>query len=995
MNNNNHPSQEKQFLSDDRVKVRSINGVEVVVAATTKRPPPPPPILVVASRPRTATTTFQATSSQPPLQQHPHTSSNNSTSSSSHTTTTTALTWNHCPTKPPPNHFSPSSSKSIIQPIQMTDLCSDNEEDNDNNDNSERMNHSRTTTTNNPEPNEQPLNFFFDSFELVPLQRHGKIISYGARDSVLSQQISTYIHNMVEEEFDERIRPYHTTCHDDSKQSSYYATGMNHEGTTRIGSNFQAELLPRHNDNDEDDSSSSEAYIEAQVWDPERFNRCVSAHDALVLAGILQGSSLPRQTQCLQLLHECQYNVQMWKQHPFIRNNPTRISILKATDLDTALKEHIKDDGSYKKKNQTESIRQMAHRLGIECDTVAVEYHRRLKDEDYGFFPARKRRRQKENEDDNEEESDSDYCVVCDDGGELILCDKCDRPYHLYCHQPALPEIPEGAWFCSDCRMRSPALCDRAISPKKLITSPQAKKKKTISLDPELRNSLKSFQLEIKAPPQRPIPPVRLPTQTGIPAGTAAAIAARLRMNTGYPVSNIGGRPGSEGPYGYNPSLMMPRPQNMGYVHPSSLTRAAVAHPSNLANMQTSEAQRELHRTYLRYVGYQGQSEASARAVAAYAQQQQQQQQQHTQNEQQSLSQGHSSSDRNMLSNQFHSVPQHGSTARHAQPYTLAQQQTRQSSSQNSQSVIEKGNAVAVQNRGNTALQPQPPRESEIDDATRRFQSQVVRLVSGVAQKDISRLRQVYESSHQQTETSSKNSSDSNGNELDGKTVPAPSIGSEPHKETAPTPSVASELSKESTQVPSNGHEPHRETTPEPPEKVTDQQGAASNVVEKGADSVVVSSTREGGMSIAERKHNTTKRFNVALDCTDEGLLITLTPLGTMDNNMGICFDGYRRKKDGSIGPSELRNEIPRGSKVLAVNGRSLEGLGWNHAIDFIKASASQGRPQAIFTLQRLEKGSQEYIIYEKNRKAREEEKQKARDYEKNRKAREEEENRK
>ena len=43
----------------------------------------------------------------------------------------------------------------------------------------------------------------------------------------------------------------------------------------------------------------------------------------------------------------------------------------------------------------------------------------------------------------------SDYCEVCDDGGDLILCDGCPSAYHIHCLK--LSDIPEGTWYCPEC----------------------------------------------------------------------------------------------------------------------------------------------------------------------------------------------------------------------------------------------------------------------------------------------------------------------------------------------------------------------------------------------------------------------------------------------------------------------------------------------------------------------------------------------------------------
>uniref|UniRef100_A0A4W3HKS7 Chromodomain helicase DNA binding protein 5 n=1 Tax=Callorhinchus milii TaxID=7868 RepID=A0A4W3HKS7_CALMI len=44
-----------------------------------------------------------------------------------------------------------------------------------------------------------------------------------------------------------------------------------------------------------------------------------------------------------------------------------------------------------------------------------------------------------------------DYCEVCQQGGEIILCDTCPRAYHLVCVEPALETAPQGRWSCMHC----------------------------------------------------------------------------------------------------------------------------------------------------------------------------------------------------------------------------------------------------------------------------------------------------------------------------------------------------------------------------------------------------------------------------------------------------------------------------------------------------------------------------------------------------------------
>ncbi|XP_067659338.1 chromodomain-helicase-DNA-binding protein 4-like isoform X4 [Haliotis asinina] len=52
---------------------------------------------------------------------------------------------------------------------------------------------------------------------------------------------------------------------------------------------------------------------------------------------------------------------------------------------------------------------------------------------------------------DGYETEHQDYCEVCQQGGEIILCDSCPRAYHLVCLEPELEEAPEGKWSCPHC----------------------------------------------------------------------------------------------------------------------------------------------------------------------------------------------------------------------------------------------------------------------------------------------------------------------------------------------------------------------------------------------------------------------------------------------------------------------------------------------------------------------------------------------------------------
>merc|ERR1712223_2308740 len=48
-------------------------------------------------------------------------------------------------------------------------------------------------------------------------------------------------------------------------------------------------------------------------------------------------------------------------------------------------------------------------------------------------------------------EDHQEFCEVCQQGGEIILCDTCRKAYHLVCLDPELDEAPEGKWSCPHC----------------------------------------------------------------------------------------------------------------------------------------------------------------------------------------------------------------------------------------------------------------------------------------------------------------------------------------------------------------------------------------------------------------------------------------------------------------------------------------------------------------------------------------------------------------
>jgi hypothetical protein len=57
-----------------------------------------------------------------------------------------------------------------------------------------------------------------------------------------------------------------------------------------------------------------------------------------------------------------------------------------------------------------------------------------------------------------------DYCEVCQQGGEIILCDTCPKAYHLVCLDPELEQAPEGDWSCPECTKNGITIRSRQVA---------------------------------------------------------------------------------------------------------------------------------------------------------------------------------------------------------------------------------------------------------------------------------------------------------------------------------------------------------------------------------------------------------------------------------------------------------------------------------------------------------------------------------------------------
>ncbi|TNN55199.1 E3 ubiquitin-protein ligase TRIM33 [Liparis tanakae] len=51
-----------------------------------------------------------------------------------------------------------------------------------------------------------------------------------------------------------------------------------------------------------------------------------------------------------------------------------------------------------------------------------------------------------------EDDPNEDWCAVCNNGGDLLCCDRCPKVFHMKCHVPTIKIFPTGDFLCTFCR---------------------------------------------------------------------------------------------------------------------------------------------------------------------------------------------------------------------------------------------------------------------------------------------------------------------------------------------------------------------------------------------------------------------------------------------------------------------------------------------------------------------------------------------------------------
>ncbi|KAM5176466.1 bromodomain adjacent to zinc finger domain protein 1A isoform 3-T3 [Callospermophilus lateralis] len=123
-------------------------------------------------------------------------------------------------------------------------------------------------------------------------------------------------------------------------------------------------------------------------------------------------------------------------------------------------------------------------------------------------------------------------CKICRKKGDaenMVLCDGCDRGHHTYCVRPKLKTVPEGDWFCPECRpkQRSRRLSSRqrpSLESDEEMEETMEDENDEVNDDEEGQSEEEEYEIEQDeddcqeeeelSPPKRGRPQVRLPIKT-------------------------------------------------------------------------------------------------------------------------------------------------------------------------------------------------------------------------------------------------------------------------------------------------------------------------------------------------------------------------------------------------------------------------------------------------------------------------------------------------
>lgn len=206
---------------------------------------------------------------------------------------------------------------------------------------------------------------------------------------------------------------------------------------SRIGASYQARVCRRREDYHDKRNAKYLPMYDA-IWDPVLAD--AAEKEGQDIEGFLGRSmKLAEREMRMKLLHSCGYQVNLATEEyrrlqMFGWEEDISWTRAESLELERQLRSPVMKDFT--------TIARKMQRSRSEC---LVQYYR-WKSTASVYHELKKTWREN-----NHHQGTKDYCVVCGDGGDLLVCDRCDDPYHLGCLKPSLDSIPVGDWFCPRC----------------------------------------------------------------------------------------------------------------------------------------------------------------------------------------------------------------------------------------------------------------------------------------------------------------------------------------------------------------------------------------------------------------------------------------------------------------------------------------------------------------------------------------------------------------
>ena len=78
--------------------------------------------------------------------------------------------------------------------------------------------------------------------------------------------------------------------------------------------------------------------------------------------------------------------------------------------------------------------------------------------------------------------------MIAGDAERMLLCDGCDRGFHMYCLKPPLKTVPSGDWFCTNCKPKETKRTNR-IKKRTKVEEKEEEEEASLSDDEEASDS--------------------------------------------------------------------------------------------------------------------------------------------------------------------------------------------------------------------------------------------------------------------------------------------------------------------------------------------------------------------------------------------------------------------------------------------------------------------------------------------------------------------------